>query len=84
MELVLRFGKSELLSTIIEAHNPPAHGNEHDRVPRNTESLVKDFKPFELGVIELEKGQGELTLQATKIPGKHGPEVRLIMLRRVP
>jgi arylsulfatase A-like enzyme len=84
VELVLSFGKSELIAKVTEAHNPPAHGNEHDRVPRNTESLVKDFKPMQLGVIQLEKGPGELTLQATKIPGKHGPEVRLLMLRRVP
>jgi hypothetical protein len=83
-ELALRFGKSELLATITETHNPPARGNEHDRVPRNTESLVKDFKPMQLGIIQLEKGPGELKLQATKIPGQHGPEVRLLMLRRVP
>ncbi|MDX1930224.1 MAG: arylsulfatase [Pirellulaceae bacterium] len=83
-ELALKFGKSELVATVTEAHNPPARGNEHDRVPRNTESLVKDFKPMPLGVIQLEKGSGELTLQATKIPGKHGPEIRLLMLRRVP
>jgi hypothetical protein len=84
VELALRFGKSELLATITEAHNPPARGDEHDRVPRNTESLVKDFKPMQLGFIQLDKGPGELTLQATKIPGEHGPEVRLLMLRRVP
>jgi hypothetical protein len=84
VELALHFGKSKLLATITEAHNPPARGNEHDRVPRNSESLVKDFKPMQLGVIQLDKGPGELALQATKIPGKHGPEVRLLMLRRVP
>lgn len=84
VELAVRFGKSELQSIINEAHNPPARGNEHDRVPRNTESLVKDFKPLNLGVIQLDKGAGELTLQATEIPGKHGPEVRMLMLRRVP
>ena len=84
VELALRFGKSELLATVTEAHNPPARGSEHDRVPRQTESLVKDFKAMQLGVIQLDKGPGELSLQATKIPGKHGPEVRLLMLRRVP
>ena len=83
IQLALRFGKSELLATVEEAHNPPARGNEHDRVPRNTESLVKDFKPMQLGVIQMEKGPGELTLQATNIPGQHGPEVRLLMFRRV-
>jgi arylsulfatase A-like enzyme len=84
VELELSFGKSQLISKVTEAHNPPARGDEHDRVPRHTESLVKDFKSLELGVIQLEKGPGELALRATQIPGKHGPEVRLLMLRRVP
>ena len=83
-ELELTLGKSKLLGKVTEAHNPPARGNENDRVPRHTESLVKDFKPLQLGVITLDQGPGELTLRATKLTGKHGPEVRLLLLRRVP
>lgn len=83
-ELELQFGEAKLAARVTEAHNPPARGDEHDRAPRQTESLVKDFKPMQLGVIELEKGPGELTLRATKLTGKSGPEVRLLLLRRVP
>ncbi len=83
-ELQLTLAKSSLLAKVMEPHSPPARGNEHDRVPRQTESLVKDFKPLQLGVIQLDKGPGELTLKATKLTGKHGPEVRLLLLRRVP
>ena len=30
---------------------------EHDRVPREGESFVKDFRPLRLGVVELSKGR---------------------------
>ncbi len=83
-ELELSFADSKLAATVNDAHNPPARGDEHDRVPRHTESLVKDFRPTQLGVIDLQQGSGELTLRATKLVGEHGPEVRLLMLQRVP
>ena len=44
---------------------------------------MKHFKPMRMGVIELEKGRGELTLRALKIPGSQALEFRLLMLRRV-
>jgi hypothetical protein len=55
---------------------------ENDRSPR-TESYVKAFKPMNLGVIELKKGKGTLTLQALNIPGSQALEFRLLMLTRV-
>ncbi len=63
-----------------EAHDPPLHGAEHDRVPRAGESLVKDFKPLRLGVLSLEKGRGLLTLRALEVPGKKVIDVRAVML----
>ena len=36
-----------------------------------------------MGVLELKKGKGELTLRALKIPGQEALEFRLLMLRRV-
>jgi hypothetical protein len=42
---------------------------------------VKDFKPLELGVIELPAGKGALTLRALEIPGKQVMEVRAIHLK---
>jgi hypothetical protein len=47
------------------------------------ESYVKDFKAMKLGTIRLEKGRGELTLQATKIPGSQAIDFRLMMFTRV-
>ena len=62
-----------------QANDPPLRGMENDRSPR-TESYVKAFKPMKLGVIELKKGKGALTLQALKIPGSQALEFRLLML----
>ena len=67
---------------IDKAHDVPARGQENDRVQRK-ESYVKDFKPMKMGMIRLKKGKGELTLQATEIPGKTALEFRLLMLRRL-
>ena len=60
----LSFDGARLQSTVSEAHDPPLHGVEHDRVPRTGESLVKDFKPLRLGVVDLKPGRGPLTLRA--------------------
>ena len=57
----LSFNDSKLKGKITESHDPPLRGGENDRHPRG-ESYVKDFKTMELGVIELEKGEGTLTL----------------------
>jgi len=78
----LSFGDSVLRGEVTEAHDPPLRGGEHDRVPRG-ESYVKDFKPLKLGTIELEKGRGELTLRAPRIPGSQAMDFRLMMFTRV-
>jgi hypothetical protein len=76
----LSFGSSTLGGKVSVAHDPPLRGSEHDRYPRNGESLVKDFQPMNLGEINLTRGRGLLTLQATQIPGKEVMEVRAIVL----
>jgi hypothetical protein len=53
----LSLAGSTLTGRILEGHDPPLRGMEHDRVER-IESYVKDFKPWNLGVISLEKGRG--------------------------
>lgn len=78
----LSFNGASLKGKVTEAHDPPARGGENDRHPRQ-ESYVKDFKTMELGVIELEKGEGQLTLSALDMPGSQVMEFRLIMLTRV-
>jgi arylsulfatase A-like enzyme len=78
----LSFGEQRIGRKITVANDPPLVGAEQDRSVRG-ESLVKDFQPVELGVIELPKGDGELTLHATEIPGNQSIEFRLLMLTRV-
>jgi hypothetical protein len=36
-----------------------------------------------MGVLDLKKGRGELTLHATSIPGREAMEFRLLMFRRL-
>jgi hypothetical protein len=62
------------------AHDPPLIGAAQDRESRGSESLVKDFKPLSLGVVEVKKGRGTLTLRATNIPGKGVMDVRSVVL----
>lgn len=78
----LTFNDSKLVGKITEAHDPPLRGDENDRVKRQ-ESYVKDFKTMKLGAIDLQSGKGELTLQATEMPGSQVMEFRLLMLTRV-
>ena len=45
----LSFQGSRLQAKVSEANDPPLRGAENDRVPRQGESYVKDFKPLRLG-----------------------------------
>jgi len=82
-EIELTLGTSSLRATITESNDPPTVGAEHDRVPRTTQSFVKDFRPMKLGTVHLQQGQGELTLRATKLVGDNALEMRLLMFHRV-
>jgi hypothetical protein len=81
-EIELRFNQSVVRTKITRANPAPPRGAEHDRSPRS-ESYVKDFKPIKMGVLDLKKGRGELTLHATSIPGREAMEFRLLMFRRL-
>ena len=76
----LAFNKSSIRGKVTEPHDPPSVGAEFDRVDRDSESYVKDFRPLSLGTFRLEKGRGELTLSALDVPGRQVMEVRLVML----
>ena len=78
----LSFGYSSLSGQITEAHDPPLRGMENDRVLR-VESYVKDFRPLNIGKIFLEQGTGQMTLQATNMPGSQVMDFRLLMLKRI-
>jgi arylsulfatase A-like enzyme len=81
-KLELSLNGSRLRHTIVQPHEVPARGMENDRAPRKS-SYVKDFKAVDMGVMELKKGKGELSLRALKIPGQEALEFRLLMLRRL-
>lgn len=82
-EIELSLGPARCSARIERAYDPPARGQEHDRVPRG-ESYVKDFEPLSLGTVELPAGRGTLTLQATRVPANAVADVRSITLRRLP
>ena len=77
----LEFGSNRLSGKITEAHNPPLAGMENDRVLR-IESYVKDFIPWHMGTIQLQKGEGKLRLRALDIPGSQVLDFRLLMFER--
>ncbi len=77
----LSFRGNRVRATVSEAHDPPLIGAEYDRVPRGSESYVKDFRPLRLGVLRLEKGRGTLTLRAVKVARKQVMDVRAIVLK---
>ena len=78
-KIKLSDGAHNLTFTVNEAHDPPQHGAEQDRLVRQ-ESYVKDFKALSVGTIELNEGVGELHLRALEIPGKAAVEFRLLTL----
>jgi hypothetical protein len=76
----LSLNGSRIQAKMSEPNDPPLRGAENDRVPRQGESYVKDFKPLRLGTIELSRGPGLLTLRALTVPGKQVMDVRSIVL----
>ena len=80
--LQLSHNNSNIKHKFMTPHEVPARGQENDRVQRR-ESYVKDFKEIKIGKIKLNKGKGELALQALEIPGEESIEFRLLMLEKV-
>lgn len=80
--LLLKQGTHEVKALIKEAHDPGLLGVEYDRSPR-TESFEKDFKPLELGVIELDKGHHPISMKASELVGNEFIDMRLLLLERV-
>jgi arylsulfatase A-like enzyme len=76
----LSLGNAKLSAKVTDAHDPPLRGAEHDRVKREGESYVKDFRPLNLGIVELHRGRGPLTLRATTIPGAVVADMRGLTL----
>ena len=80
--LELRFGESSVRGKVTEAFDPP-FSDGVDRVPREGESHVKEFRPLRLGVVHLDKGRGPLVLCAVDVPGGQVADVRKVELTLV-
>jgi hypothetical protein len=78
IELVI--GNAKWSGRISIVNDPPLRGRQNDRVPRGSESYVKDFRPLSLGVAEIPAGASTLTLRATSVAGKHVADIRAIEL----
>ncbi|MBN9521568.1 arylsulfatase [bacterium] len=76
----LALGAAKLVGKVAEPHDPPLRGAEHDRVKREGESYVKDFRPLALGTVELVRGRGPLALRATAVPGAAVMDLRGVTL----
>lgn len=81
IELSLR--ASRLAAVLDRPNDPPLVGSAQDRVVRD-ESYTKDFRPFDLGIIALAAGRGELNLRALKIPGRQAMELQAVALTLLP
>ena len=75
----LSFQSSKLRGEVTPAWNPPLL-DKQDRVPRKSESYMREFRPLNLGVMRLEKGRGLLTLRAVEILGQQVMAVRQLNL----
>ena len=81
-EFEISFESDSLFGKISEEHNPREYGYANDRSLR-TESYVKDFKPLNIGVINLQKGPGTMSLKAIKKNGESLMDFRLMLFKRI-
>jgi len=77
----MKLNDSYLDFKIMEAFDPPLM-TDIDIYPR-MEGYVKEFKRVKIGTIQLVSGKGELSLQATEIPGSQVMDFRLLLLKRL-
>ncbi len=76
----LSLGGSRLTGRVTPGWDPPLYTNQ-DTLPRPpAESTMKEFRPLKLGKINLQAGEGPLTLNAIEIPGKSVMDVRRLTL----
>jgi arylsulfatase A-like enzyme len=76
----LAFKTNRLTGKVGPGWDPPLYTNQ-DTLPRvSGESQMKEFRRFKLGEMDLEAGQGPLTLRALQIPGKSVMDVRRVTL----
>ena len=75
----LSFQSSQVQGKVAPAWDPPLIADQ-DRVPRKGESIMKEFRPLNLGAMHLDQGRGPLTLRALTVAGRQVMDMRLITL----
>ena len=76
----LSFQDQKLSGRVVPGWNPPLYTNQ-DTIPRPpAESPMKDFRPLQLGMMQLTRGKGELAIRATAIPGQSVMDFRALTL----
>jgi hypothetical protein len=76
----LAFGNARLSGKVGPGWDPPLNTNQ-DTIPRgHGESQMKPFKTMRLGEVDLDAGEGPLTLRALEMPGKSVMDVRRVTL----
>jgi hypothetical protein len=80
----LAAGASRLEGRVAPGWDPPLYTNQ-DTLPRPSgESQMKEFRPLQLGVLDLQAGEQQLVLRALEIPGKSVMDVRRVTLTLLP
>lgn len=82
--LELSGGGSRLTARVAPGWDPPLYTNQ-DTLPRPPiESQMKEFRPLNLGILNLNDGPTPLTLRALEIPGNSVMHVRRLTLTLLP
>jgi arylsulfatase A-like enzyme len=80
----LSLGASRLVGRVAPGWDPPFYTDQDTLLRPAAESPAKEFRPLDLGEIDLPRGEGTLTLRALDIPGKTVMEVRRLTLTLLP
>ncbi len=75
-------GGDSIRTKVSESYDPPLYDKSKERVA-DSHYFVKDFRPLKLGRLDLQKGHGELRLEAVDITGERLIDVHSIVLSRV-
>ena len=75
-------GESSAEATV-DAGLISANHDSPDRFPRS-ETYTRDWLTRRIGVVSLPAGESRLELRAADIPGREAPQVKGVILRRLP
>ena len=79
-EIEISFRDAKLAGKVAPGWDPPLNTNQDTLRRPEGESQMKEFRPLNFGTVRLEKGRGELTLRALRVPGQSVMDVRRVNL----